>query len=248
MTESLNMTRQAGEPGRFIDPHSRKASSMGDGTTELRLVVGRSGIDVKLSNAVPISALRFEITFEKKISYKAPDIRPRIQNLNNYINFQDNVVTFVLLDIDGKGIAPGNGSILNIPCEAGMQFEITAVFASTRTSGIAEIPHAVVRELPDRETLVLEQNDPNPFSGRTRLDFTIPSDADTKLVIYDVGGALIRTLVDSKLESGSHSVEWDGKDDSGKATESGIYLYKLYAGVYSVTKKMVFLSEGSPGK
>ncbi len=234
------MTTHPGEAGRQIDNLVRKSASP-EAATELRLVTGNSTIDVRLSNSVAISALRFEITFEKKFSYRAPDLSPRVQDLNNYINFQDNVVTFVLLDIDGKGIPAGNGSIIKIPVEGEQRFEVSAAFASTRTSGISEISYSVVNESADDETLILEQNDPNPFSGRTRLDFKIPNDADTKLVIYDVGGALIRTLVDMKLESGSHSVEWDGQDDSGKPVESGIYLYKLYAGVYSVTKKMVFL-------
>ena len=248
MIESLNMTTHPGAPGPQIDSLVRNSASSGTNGTELRLVTGNSAIDVRLSNSVAISALRFEITFEKKFSYRAPDLSPRVQDLNNYINFQDNVVTFVLLDIDGKGIPAGNGSIIKIPVEGEQRFEVSAAFASTRTSGISEISYTVVNESAEEETLILEQNDPNPFSGRTRLDFKIPNDADTKLVIYDVGGALIRTLVDMKLESGSHWVDWDGQDDSGRPVESGIYLYKLYAGVYSVTRKMVFLSEGSIGK
>ncbi len=207
----------------------------------LHFVVGKSEIDIRLSNDIAISALRFELVFRRRLIYKAPDLSPRIQSLNNYINLQDNVITFVLLDIEGKGIATGKGTIIKIPCDANQEFEVTAVYASTRSSGIAEMRYDVVRDEVGEETLILEQNDPNPFSGRTKLDFRIPQQADTKLMIYDVGGALIRTLVDAKLPEGEHSIEWDGCNDSGQPVEAGIYLYKLYAGVYSVTKKMVFL-------
>jgi FlgD Ig-like domain len=246
--ESTDMIRQAAETTAYFDNQTRKTTLPGPDGTELRLVVGNSAIDVRLSNSVPISALRFEITFEKRLNYKAPDISTRVQTFNNYVNFQDNVVTFVLLDMDGKGIPPGSGSIVSIPLDGEQRFDVTGAFASTRTTGISEIPYTVLSESVETESLILEQNDPNPFSGRTRLDFWIPGAADTKLVIYDVGGALIRTLIDSRLETGPHSIEWDGRDDSGKAVDSGIYLYKLYAGVYSVTKKMVFLSDGAIGK
>lgn len=238
MIESLNMTGRSSDTGRRFENETRVTSSTG---AALQFAVGNSYIDVRLSNSMSISALRLEITFDRKFNYRAPDLSSRIQNLNNYINFQDSIITFVVLDMDGKGIEPGDGTIIKIPFDSNQDFEVTAAFASTRTSGISDIGYTISKDTIDEEMLILEQNDPNPFSGRTRLDFRIPSGADTKLVIYDVGGALIRTLVDSTLGPGMHSVEWDGCDDSGKAVESGIYLYKLYAGVYSVTKKMVYL-------
>lgn len=237
MTESLDLT---GETTRLQSVVPDKTAAAPRGML-LQFIIGNHDIDIKLLNNIPISALRFEVVFRKKFNYKAPDLSERIQNLNSYINFQDNVITFVLLDIDGKGITPGDGTILKIPIEADQDFEISGAYASTRTSGILEIEHTVSKNALGEETLILEQNDPNPFSGRTRLDFRIPVEADAKLMIYDVGGALIRTLVDSRLPAGMHSADWDGRDDSGTPTESGIYFYKLYAGVYSVTKKMVYL-------
>lgn len=241
MTESLNLTEKTGDPHPFLEGAvNPNAGGLLAGTT-LRFVTGSSDIDVRLANDTAISALRFEIVFDKKINYRAPDLGARVQTLNNYINFQDNIITFVFLDIDGKGIAAGNGTIIRIPLEGDQRFDVSAVYASTRASGISEIGYTISKDVENEESLVLEQNDPNPFTGSTRLDFQIPSEAETKLIIYDVGGALIRTLIDSKLEPGFHSAEWDGCDDSGRQVESGIYLYKLYAGVYSVTRKMVFL-------
>lgn len=238
MIESLNSTEKTRQRAEKVAEEKRPAVIAG---ASLQFIVHSSSIDIRLSNDIAISALRFELVFQKKLSYRAPDLNPRIQGLNNYINLQDNVITFVLLDIDGKGIVPGEGTIIRIPFDVDQEFEVTSVYASTRTTGILEMGYTITKESFDEETLILEQNDPNPFSGRTRLDFRITSDADTKLIIYDVGGALIRTLVDAKLKAGMHSAEWDGCSDSGKQVEAGIYLYKLYAGVYSVTRKMVYL-------
>lgn len=241
MPEILNVTEKTGAPRTDLMEAVQTSVSRLPADTALRFIAGSSDIDVRLSNETAVSALRFEITFERKSNYQAPDLSSRVQGLNNYINFQDNIITFVFLDIDGKGISPGNGTIVKIPLEGEQEFSVSAAYASTRGSGISEITYTISKESIEDESLVLEQNDPNPFSGRTRLDFQIPNEVETKLMIYDVGGALIRTLIDTKLKPGFHSVEWDGCDDTARTVESGIYLYKLYAGVYSVTRKMVFL-------
>lgn len=163
---------------------------------------------------------------------------PRIQNLDGYINFQETLFTVVLLNIDGKGIIPGEGTIVSIPIDNRQDFQVTAAYASTSNTEIKEIRHAVINE---NDFIVLEQNDPNPFVTTTKIKFQTVDDTEVKVVIYNTGGALIRTLLDSALKSGAHIVEWEGKDDSGDIVESGMYLYKLYAGVYSMTKKMLFV-------
>ncbi len=241
MIDTINTLKKLGHVDQRFEELSRSSSPRGDMEAALQFVVGNSQIDVRLYNRVSISALRLELTFDKKLNYRAPELTERVQGLNNYINFQDNIITFVVLDIDEKGIEPGQGSVMKIPFDNEQAFEVTAAFASTRATGISEIGYTISKDPMSEESILLEQNDPNPFSGKTRLEFRIPAEVATKLVIYDVGGALVRTLLDSTLESGSHSVEWDGCDDTGKPVESGIYLYKLYAGVYCVTKKMVFL-------
>jgi hypothetical protein len=87
----------------------------------------------------------------------------------------------------------------------------------------------------------LAQNYPNPFNPVTNLDFTLPSAGAAKLVVFDLVGHKVRTLVDSPMQAGTHSVVWDGRDDAGNQLSSGIYFYRLTAGQQSWTKKMMFL-------
>ncbi len=209
--------------------------------TRLQFVIAHNKIEVKLSNEESLSALRLEIMFPHKFRYRVPELHPRLQGLNSYINFQENILTVVLLDIDGRGISPGEGTIISIPLNEDQDFQIAAAFASSRTSGICEIDYSVSNYNSADEFIVLEQSDPNPFSNVTKIEFKVASDVDAKIVIYDVGGALIRTLLDSALVAGVYRTEWDGKDDTGKQVDSGIYFYRLYAGVYSMTKKMIYL-------
>ncbi len=213
--------------------------AIGNASASLRFMVNRNGIDVKLSNSAAITALRFEIEFESRFKYRPPELHARVQRLNSYINFQDNVLSFVLLGMHGEGISAGNSTIASIPLDQDLNFNVVAAYASTGTGYITEIKYQVSNDDSEESALTLEQNDPNPFATKTRIEFAASDETDAKLLIYDVGGALVRTLLDRVLSAGEYSAEWDGTDDSGRSVDSGIYFYRLYAGVYSITRKMV---------
>ena len=94
----------------------------------------------------------------------------------------------------------------------------------------------------------LQQNYPNPFNTSTLIPFTVHGEQKTEngpihttLKVYNIRGALVRTLVDDERKSGEYQVIWDGKNERGEAVASGIYFYKLKAGGYSETKKMILL-------
>ena len=57
--------------------------------------------------------------------------------------------------------------------------------------------------------------------------------------MFDLGGRLVRTLVDAEREAGSFSAFWDGTDQLGNPLASGVYFYRMTAGAYSQTRKMV---------
>jgi len=73
----------------------------------------------------------------------------------------------------------------------------------------------------------LAQNAPNPFNPRTTFRFSIPEAGVVRLVVYDVNGRWVRTLVDEYVDAGAHSVTWDGTDDVRRAVGSGVYVYRL---------------------
>jgi hypothetical protein len=87
----------------------------------------------------------------------------------------------------------------------------------------------------------LAQNFPNPFNLATQVEFSLPAPSQVKLEIYNVMGQLVRTLVDRQLPAGYHKVIWDGRNDAGVATASGVFFYKLRAGDLTETKKMMML-------
>ncbi|OGU26148.1 MAG: hypothetical protein A2X66_09260 [Ignavibacteria bacterium GWA2_54_16] len=95
--------------------------------------------------------------------------------------------------------------------------------------------------LPVPKTFELSQNYPNPFNPATEIRFALPKSSDVKLVIYDVMGRIVSTLVDQNLSMGSHRVTWNGRDQSGKVAASGVYFYHLQTDGFSATKKMVLM-------
>ena len=84
----------------------------------------------------------------------------------------------------------------------------------------------------------LDQNNPNPFSEITSIHCSIPVESQVSLVIYDISGRRVRTLIDSRLEPGYHSIHWDGTDSSGQKVASGVYFYKLDTPTSTDTKKL----------
>lgn len=85
----------------------------------------------------------------------------------------------------------------------------------------------------------LQQNFPNPFNPVTKINFNIPlsnGNSRTMLVIYDILGREIRTLVNSILPAGEHSVDFNASE-----LPSGVYFYKLTSGDFTDTKKMVLI-------
>ncbi len=89
--------------------------------------------------------------------------------------------------------------------------------------------------------VALLQNEPNPFNPSTRIGFTLEHDGQVTLLVYDVRGARVATLLDGHKPRGAHSLEWDGRDNSGRALPSGVYFYQLHAGGRSLERKAVLL-------
>jgi hypothetical protein len=87
----------------------------------------------------------------------------------------------------------------------------------------------------------LNQNYPNPFNPVTNISFTLPSQEFAKLVVYDLAGHEVRTLVNSSFGTGEHTVTWNGLGNDGNLMPSGVYFYRLEAGEFSETRKLVLL-------
>ena len=87
----------------------------------------------------------------------------------------------------------------------------------------------------------LNQNAPNPFNPETSISFSLPEAGQASLVIYGPTGQVVRTLINSTVEAGQHSVTWDGLDNFGRPVASGVYIYRLVSGDQIAHKRMVLV-------
>ncbi|MBN2354907.1 CotH kinase family protein [candidate division KSB1 bacterium] len=93
--------------------------------------------------------------------------------------------------------------------------------------------------IPDR--LRLNQNYPNPFNATTTVYFTVPWMAKTRLSVYNLQGALIKTLANEKMAAGTHAIRWDGTDARGYDAGSGIYFCELLCDGARTVRRMLLL-------
>ncbi len=91
------------------------------------------------------------------------------------------------------------------------------------------------------QAFALEQNYPNPFNPTTTLQYALKENVDVKLAIYNVLGQLVRTLVNEQQIAGFKEVVWDGANDFGVKVASGIYIYRLQAGDFVKSRKMILM-------
>lgn len=155
-----------------------------------------------------------------------PDTDKRIHLCGGYFSFND----------DGSmTIPPGPGDIWNVtstgsrvPCD-GNVYTFTTTPAGIDDNSENPLKH------------VLYQNTPNPFNSKTAISYYVTANDRVILKIYDIAGRMIRTLVDNTQNPGYYSVNWNGKDDSGKNLASGVYFYRMTAGGFRSSKKMILV-------
>ncbi|MEJ2636121.1 MAG: FlgD immunoglobulin-like domain containing protein, partial [Calditrichia bacterium] len=87
----------------------------------------------------------------------------------------------------------------------------------------------------------LYQNYPNPFNPVTNVRFSLSRLVKVRLDIYNVLGQRVRTLVDREMAAGAYRLQWDGRNDAGNYLGSGIYFYRIWAGDYVKTRKMILM-------
>jgi hypothetical protein len=140
-------------------------------------------------------------------------------NLEEHINVTDQVrVRFIASD-------NGGGSVVEAAVDD-VQILLTGVTDAPESQSVA----AVFR---------LSGAQPNPSRSTAAIGFSLERAGDARLAVYDVGGRLVRRLVDGARAAGSHSVAWDGRDETGNPVASGIYLVRLEGNGRSQVRKIV---------
>jgi photosystem II stability/assembly factor-like uncharacterized protein len=169
-----------------------------------------------------------------------------LENINCFIVVNDQLLAGtedngIYLSSDGGVIwtslnsgIPGNTRVWSLTVSS------YGIFAGT-DKGVWRLPLSeIITEVKNITALpknfTLEQNYPNPFNPRTKINYTIPTRSYIVIKVYDILGNEIETLVNEEKPAGIYEATWNSTN-----LPSGIYLYKMQAGYYIVTKKMVLM-------
>ncbi len=168
-------------------------------------------------------------------------------NGDGVVNIQDLVL--VAGELGGTAAAPSawHGTFAGLPSRATVEQWLVAAYRVPRTD--ARLRRGIdwferlLAALPPEETALLT-NYPNPFNPETWIPYQLSKPAGVMLRIYSVNGALVRTLALGHQPAGmyhrkSRAAYWDGRNTQGEKVASGIYFYKLSAGDFTATRKML---------
>jgi hypothetical protein len=149
-----------------------------------------------------------------------------------------------------RGAGSGDLTLIETTFEASDRFEYTdrGVVPGTTyryqigvTDGDGEFRSPIVTVSVPRSGTSLAQNTPNPFNPTTLIRYELSDREHVTLSVYDAGGTLVRRLVDEFRPVGRSEVVWDGRNDAGTPVGSGVYFYRLDAGKFTESRKMVLL-------
>ena len=106
-------------------------------------------------------------------------------------------------------------------------------------NNVNELVNYSITDLPDKFTIY--NNYPNPFNPTTTLRYELPENSQVYITIYDILGNVVNNLINTNQSSGYKLIQWDATNNQGKPVSAGVYLYKIQAGDFVDTKKMILL-------
>jgi hypothetical protein len=123
------------------------------------------------------------------------------------------------------------------------EFDIELVNASVTIDGVvgsvSDLSSVTLAAVPT--VYALSQNFPNPFNPTTTIEYSIPEAGNVELVIYNMAGQKVRTLINESQSASFYKVVWDGRNSMGENVGAGLYIYKLISGDFSKMQKMTLI-------
>ncbi|MFO7891109.1 MAG: choice-of-anchor D domain-containing protein, partial [bacterium] len=114
-----------------------------------------------------------------------------------------------------------------------------SIKASNTTQAPTSLQSEDMESIP--ETFVLMQNRPNPFNPQTEITYALPKSDQVTITIYNMIGQPVRTLINSKMPAGFHTIIWNGCDNTGQPVPSGIYFYIMQCSSFKQIKKALLM-------
>ncbi|MDA0746652.1 MAG: cohesin domain-containing protein, partial [bacterium] len=243
----------------FVAAFTGTAVSTGTATGELSVnLVGDmvkpntlAGIEVRLTGVPSLKAFEFELTYDaNRFEYASIDVEATQFTSGEAFTVREaGEGRLLVMNALGLDRQVGEDNLL-----ARLNFQVKGEFDQatpfTLASGIlvdgrdllspiANLGHLEVVTAPT--TFSLHQNFPNPFNPETTIAYDLADNVAVNLSIYNALGQQIATLVNGAQTAGRYQIVWNGTDNGGRKVSSGIYFYKLNAGSFQATQRLMLL-------
>ena len=197
-------------------------------------------VTVSIDKAEALKGFQFEMTYDHNVLEFMEDNVTGLVGLNVY-DTKDGVIRVasefvgekflgdVTLGFKTKGIDKD----ITIEIVNGMVDNLEGVALSTNLGEVS------LRAIP--AVYSLSPNYPNPFNPTTTIDYSIPKSGNVELVIFNLAGQKVRTLVNEHRTAAFYKVVWDGRNNNGESVGSGLYFYRIQSGSFSKIEKMTLV-------
>ena len=197
---------------------------------------GMLSLPITLTNAGGVNSVYTEVDLGANVDFQGVSV----SSANGWIsasNYENGKVRIAMTGLENLT----DGTIATINVRLKSKEDVVLVQGNTKLNdNVNSQMNAVqVREIPSEFSL--SQNYPNPFNPSTSIKYSITENTRVSLVVYNLLGQAVRTLVNAEQQAGYYTVTWDGKNEFGSSVASGIYIYRINAGNNVHTLKMNLL-------
>jgi len=215
----------------------------GDADAILNVYITNEGISVYLDAKVGIRGAQME--FGNLVDNVGNMVINTDLGQGYYLKVEDILRTLMYDRIGQKYIQPGIHFMADMPFIISNYEDITLdrlILVDINVQRVMKIQVNIIHQAPPLPLdYILFQNYPNPFNPSTTVKFQVPKTSDVTIKIYDMLGQEIRTLFSEQVMRGNYTVEWDGLNEAGQQMSSGTYVYRMIAGEFMQSKKMVYV-------
>jgi hypothetical protein len=207
------------------------------------------GSRFSLKNTLPIKGLQAVIYMKNPASLDTADIIfQRASMMRADVKSVGKEVSVILWNVNNSPIDPGDDAIFRLPIQlTAANVDSIHVLVSSGVNNDVVLLNSKQEDIRNSipRNWMLYQNYPNPFNPTTTIEFDVPEIAGSipraAVQIFNILGQHVRTIERGIHDAGRYSVRWDGMNENGTRVASGVYFYRLLAGEYASTKKMVMM-------
>ena len=201
------------------------------------------GISIGLETLKKVKGLEIELS---NIGSSIPQNIKLTSIFSQALYYQNNSSLRMLSYDDKSGsLEAGKYLIVSIPFDLVNPKDLVIenlIVADENNNSMQNVEVEIVYDNPKTPVdYTLGQNYPNPFNPSTLIKFSVPKDDFVTIKVYNMIGQEIITLFSGYTKAGIHTLNWNGMDQSGKQVSSGSYIYRMTAGEFNQSKKMIYM-------